>query len=251
MDNTRQLRIITIVGILFFIIIGVFIYIAYSNANKNEYGESLSINNYDQKVKNLSKQYKDAITASLYKTVLLNSSNEVKASSIKDAIIRENSDSQDEVIKNEQYTGDFIVDIASIKQSYKVQYTYSKTVDNEVLSGYPILVSCLDVKDLKYGDFKCKDLYVDKSKQDDVIVGYLPYNTLDYRLTGNTTTGELVINAKLNITPGDLKGSVESRQKIVAMYKKEVTNWIKSKNLDPSKYTIVYNYDDNGNLLSY
>ena len=245
----RKLFLITgsIIGIL--VIIGIIISVISINANKNQYGEAITIKGYDQKVKNLSKEYKDNISAALYDAVKFNSEGEVKASDIKDATIRDGSDKQGEIERASKYTGSFIVDIPSITQSYKIQYSYSSDPNDPILSGYPILVDCVPTEDVIYKDFKCKSILSGNTTKEDPIISNLPKETLGYKLWADTTSGTLVLNANLRIPEIDLSGNENSRRDVVAHYKQTVIDWITSLGLDASKYTINYDYSDTGEKI--
>lgn len=79
---------------------------------------------------------------------------------------------------------------------------------------------------------------------------YLPYENFSFKLSPDATQGdELIIIATLDIPQSDLKGNAASKREVVALYKGEVNDWFKSKGIDPTKYEIQYNYDDNGNII--
>lgn len=214
----------------------------------NQFGKFIRIQNYDQKVKNLPSDMRDAMESSLYNTTDMNVKEKEVLSKIKDAYIRESSDSQSYNQTTSTYYGKLIVDMESIKQSYQIQYSYTKNADGE-LSNEPVVVSCLPKEQLKYGEFNCTDLVSEQSSNDDVILQYLPYENFSFSLIPDATQGDtLVIIADLTIPDVDLNGP--SRLEVVNMYKQEVIDWFKSKNLNPTKFTIQYNYDENGNLIS-
>ena len=54
------------------------------------------------------------------------------------------------------YSGDFIVDIPSVQQSYRITFDYSNNKDT-VVGGYRILVTCLTTSPKIYPDFNCQD----------------------------------------------------------------------------------------------
>lgn len=223
----------------------------YNALHKPTYGTGgVAITNYDKKVKNLPDDRKQSIEAALRNTIKLNLPNDTSMPNIDDATIRDGSEQQTELIKNTRYKGTFIVDIASIKQSYRVNYTYSSDPHDSFAVGYPVNITCLTTSELKYGDFQCKSVTSEESKGVDPIVGLLPHTTLSYNLRADSTSGNLILYARLDIASVDLKGDVASKQRAIAMYKKEVTDWISQQGLDPSKYTIKYNYDDNGNPVA-
>lgn len=250
-SSDNRLRNIIIVSLILLVAVGIVITIFSLFSNKNPYGEGIKIQNYNDKVKNLSKDYENNISTSLYDIVKHNSSSEINNQEIKDAYIREKSDVQNEVTENIRYQGSFIVDIDSLKQSYKVQYSYSTKENDTFVSGYPILLGCVDPGEVIYEYFKCKELIeVEKNIQEEnAIVNFLPYTTLSYEIRADLTSGSLVIYADLRIPAIDLSGDTASKQQTVRLYKKQVTDWIKSQGFNPTDYTIEYNYTDNGDLI--
>lgn len=239
-------RIIIILAIVF-VVVGVVTLIWFlMQKDTNQFGKFIKIQNYSSKVKNLPSSVQDATQSYLYNVVVLNVDKSVQPEKIPDANIRDSSDSQ--VFEKNIYKGKYIVDIASIKQSYQVEYTYNR--DPNVIYGNPIVVSCLPKEKLIYGEFNCKDIVSSQSNKEDPIMRYLPYQSYSFSIRPDTTQGSLILNVNLTIPDMDLKGTTESKTKTIARYKNDVQQWIKSKNLDPANYTLKYNYDDAGNALN-
>ena len=246
----NRVRIVIVISAIVLIILAIVLSIIGFTVNKNPYGESIKIQNYSAKVKNLSNDYENNISAALYDIVQKNSDSKVNGAEVKDALIRDQSEVQNEVLRQQRYQGSFIVDIASLKQSYSVQYAYSTRANDSFVSGYPILLSCLDEKDAIYKDFKCKDLVeTEASTKQDALVNFLPHSMISYSLKADLSSGSLVLYATLNIPQSDLKGDAAANQETVRMYKKLVTDWIRSQGFDPATYTINYNYTDNGEII--
>lgn len=249
-SRKKQIIIVLLFALLIIIIVIASIIGVTKSQNKNQFGGYIKIQNYDQKIKNLSPDMKDAIQTSLYNIVKKNSADTFDPYTVKDAVIRDTSDSQDLDPATHVYNGRFIVDMASIKQSYQTQYAYS-TVNTIDVGGSPVVLSCLDEKDLKYGAFTCKDAFAEQSTSNDAILQYLPYQNFSFKITPDKTAvdGHLVLVVALTIPQSDLIGDTASRTQIVALYKNEVTKWITAKGLDPSKYEYSYNYSDDGTLI--
>lgn len=204
------------------------------------YVDQVKINGYGESVKNLPGRYKDMMSAALYNMVEFNSSSSVDPSSIEDARIREGAVNQSEVTQGKQYTGSYIVDIESIKQSYFVQYGWSDEPDLNVQSGYTVMVRCLSLSELKWGDFKCKNLHDGGSDTVDPIVSKLPHKTLSFELRADTTDDKLKLRAKLLIPEADLRSTPSAVESIVGQYKQMVLGWIRSQGLDPDGYSIEW-----------
>lgn len=219
-------------------------------SNKNPYGDGIKIQNYANNIKNLSKDYEFKMSLLLHKSVVDNLGKDIEGESVKDAYIRDSSNVQNEAKKGQQYSGSFIVDIASLEQSYKLQYAYSTKAGDPFMSGYPILVSCVNPKDVIYKDFKCKDGSSVESAQpqERAIIQSLPHTTLSYQLRADSSGENLVLRADLRIASMDLSGDEASRRNTVSQYKSEVTSWIRGKGFNPESYTIIYNYNDDGSV---
>lgn len=109
------------------------------------------------------------------------------------------------------------------------------------------------MKDLVY-DFVAKDIPFDKLSssqrqailkyqdtpyptRNDPILNFLPHGDLNYELSANVQGTKLIIQARLLLSAADVRINEAAA---VAKYKEQVVGYIKSKNLDPSKYTIEY-----------
>jgi hypothetical protein len=235
-------QIIALLGVGF-ILVCIGIYVLFQSLNKNPNGDSVSIQGYDKKVKNLPVEYKDSFTAMLFKTIKYNSpegKTSATITSINDAVIRAGSEKQNTVTAGSQYSGSFIVDIASIRQSYKVQYEYSTNPNDGFTSGYPLLISCLDASELLYGDFHCKDTFSQNNSVTDPIVGILPYSSLDFKIIAiQSSDGKVSLEITLLLSDSDRRSNIDSA---IATYKNEAAKWIVSQGYDPTKYTINYIY---------
>lgn len=218
------------------------------SASQNQFGGYIKIQNYDAKVKNVSSDVKDAIQSSLYNTVKMNTATDFNPATIKDAFIRDGSDTQAYDSTTQVYSGLFLVDMASIKQTYQVQYSYSvsNTIDT---GGSPIIITCPTPDQLKYGVFTCKDLVSTQANPDDALLQYLPYQNFSFKISPDQTSGKLVLNVALNIVDSDYGTTVAEHAQAVADYKGYVVDWFNSKTIDASKYTILYNYTDAGDYL--
>jgi len=251
--NDSRRKLLTVIAIVFgaMVIIALIIALVIQVTTKNEYGESIKIQNYNQKVKNISQQLRSATEANLYNTAEKNNSGGNDLKKINDARIRDDSNTQDYDKAADIYSGKFIVDIESIKQSYLIQYTYVKDEDSTEGLTTRVMVSCVEQKDIKFGSFKCGDVIQEQSSKNEDIIQYLPYSNFSFNIAADTTAGDdkLILLVELRIPEADLKGDLASKQSVVAMYKNEVAKWLESKNLTPSQYTYEYNYTDNGDII--
>jgi uncharacterized protein YxeA len=237
---------------IFVVCIAVIIALAiiFQGKPQNQFGNLIRIHNYDQKVKNVSSDMRDATESYLYNIVKENKESSFDASTVDDARIRDNSESQDFSKSENVYSGEFIVDMESIRQSYRVQYSYSSDENNIHVGGNPVVISCLDEDQLKYGAFDCKDFVSGQAASYDSILQHLPFQNFSYRITPDSTQGDvLVLKVQLTIPDSDLKGDTASRLAVIDTYKQEVLDWIRSKGANPDDYTITYNYDEAGNVI--
>jgi len=232
-----KIAIIVIAAVLF---VGIIILVAVLNS-QNQYGNSITINNFESTVKNISKERRDSIGAMLYNTVKSNSISEDVIKKISDANIRKDSAVQNYDSNLKVYSGSFIVDIESVKQSYLIQYTYSPSSNTADISGNPTAVVCLDKSQLLYGDFACKDIFSEQTGSQDPIMAYLPKSTLSYQADATVDSNNQLqsIEVKLLLSNADYKTGINSA---VAQYKKEFRDWMLSLGLNPDGYTINYTY---------
>jgi len=241
----KRLLVLSVIGGV--IILGIVLALIYQQVTKNPYGDYIVIQNYNENVKNISRDYEHNISSQLYRTVKDNGDNEnLTGSDVKDAYIRKDSAEQEEVKRNSQYSGSFIVDIESLRQSYLVQYNYSRNPDDGFTSGYPILISCVNKEDVIYEDFECGDSTIEAASTMDPIITILPHSTLSYEAKAVYQDDTLVIYVDLDIPSSDLKGNQQSDAQVVALYKKEFTDYVRSQGFTPENYTISYNYNDAG-----
>lgn len=76
----------------------------------------------------------------------------------------------------------------------------------------------------------------DNTKSDGIL-GYLPYGGLHFKLNANQDGDQLVLEAEILLSKADLGAGQEA---VTETYKKEVTDFIRSKKLNPDDYTINY-----------
>ncbi len=157
----KRLKKLVVIGIIFIFICVASILLYMFQPKENPYGEELSINNLSDytKGKAINADATNRINHELYKQIKRNSSQEIANNSIKDIIVRDESFIQTYDQERKAHLVEMIVDIESLKQSYLVNYEWhDKGVKDDGLGQYGVLVSCLPVDQLIYGDFECQDL---------------------------------------------------------------------------------------------
>lgn len=157
-----------------FVFVLIFIYFLFSFLNQSK--KELSIINYDQFVKNLQPENKQSIFNSLYIRV---ASSGIKPDNVKDAKIRINSEKQDYIKEDFLYYGSFIVDIDSIRHSYRVNYSFSKDKNKQLLYPNGLVIKCLKEEEIIYKEFICED---DSIKQETADI-YLNTSSFDLSYT--------------------------------------------------------------------
>lgn len=119
--------------------------------NIENWSESI-ITNYDTTVKNLPTQRKNYASKMLLYTLNDNGVSTIPT----DVTIRDGSYSQTVNTDTMTYYTTYIVDIPSIKQSYRITDQYS-AIDNYDPTSYATVVTCLNQDELIYGNFNCSD----------------------------------------------------------------------------------------------
>lgn len=235
--NKNKIKLL-IAGGIFLLSISLF---SFFYMNRYNYGNEITINGYNKYVKDLPDERRHMLNAQLYDTLLLNNKEE-KITKIKDANIREGSATTNYDSETMVHSGNFIVDILSLKQSYKLSYEWS-TSKNAGFSGYTALVLCLTNEKTIYPKFDCKDMFTELNKNRDPIESNLPYSNFHYRIRGkHDTDGNFFLNVEIILNSSDVRDG--GRQASIDRYKKEITDWITSIGFDPSKYTVSYTIND-------
>lgn len=147
-----------IVGLIGLAIIIVLIIILKNLLRTNPYGEEIRIDNLSSVYTTMPQEQKDRIFNALYEVVSINMSD---GSIIPEsgAMIREGTATQEYDSKTNINTGNFIVDISSIKQSYQVEFEWSSDNNNKFLGGYTVSVTCLPRSLQIYESWSCKSLF--------------------------------------------------------------------------------------------
>lgn len=211
------------VGILAsLVIIPVFSFLLFGNGNS--FGDEIAISNYNDYVKNLPKERRDAINNALYGLVKLNLiDGEKMIKSI--AVIRKGSTSESYNKSTDVTSGSFIVDLKDIRESYKATYDWSDNPDNPNVSGYVTTLTCLsDKKDMIYEDFGCKD----GSENTGVPLQYqLPHADIagPFKIIYAGEDGSAIEIAITNSTPNGRQKALE---------------WLRSRGFNPTNIIISY-----------
>jgi hypothetical protein len=149
-------------------------------------------------------------------------------SAISDAYIREKSIT---TIKDESSTiVRFLVDIPSLKQSYRAQYTYTEGKRSSTsVSDNETSVECPNLSELIYGDFSCKDNSSIQQNETDPLLKLLPYDNpvKGFRIS-KTNDGSIEIFSYSCLD----KNATKAQQTANA--------WLKNKGIKLENYTVIY-----------
>lgn len=234
--NNKTISILTLVAII--TLVGTVIYTTIQN-QKNQYGDGVTIQNIKKFTKQQPSDKKtlDFIEHALFNTVKKNvPASDITASSIQDAAIRDGSFSYDYKKEHTLHTVTFIVDIPSLRQSYNVSYQWVDDKRHEsARAEYGTIVSCIrdDAKKI-YKEFQCVDMFT-APKAADPIIQYLPHTTTNVTVTYNLVRKSL--EATIKLSAADERTGANAA---IEQYKKEIRDWIASKNLNPDKYANTY-----------
>lgn len=190
----------------------------------NPYGENIHIKNFSEHFPDIPRSNRQELFANLYKMVAENSPDKEEIK-VKDAKIRDGSVVTRNYESDNLNYGEFIVDIQSLEQSYRGQFTWSPDAEKNatITNEYNNLITCLAEFDLKYDEFGCRNpainnpFYILAGKYP--ILRTLPINvtkhdkngnrveySVTYRPNSDNTDITLVINDK---TGGNLESALE------------------------------------------
>jgi len=129
-----------------------------SNIGNSTYGTTLVISNWSEYVENLPDDERDQAETTLYDTVIKNLPTGRSLLSTDSPEIRADSYDQTYDPVTQIYYTNFLIDIPSLKQTYRFLSQYSDLPREESgLFDYTIQVSCPNKSDLIWDEFKCID----------------------------------------------------------------------------------------------
>jgi len=236
-DQAKRVFIIALTAFIGLLIIAAAIYLYVTS--KNQYGDAIKIQNLGSYTagKPVNKERVDFVQHDLFNTVNKNLDKPVKGSSVKDALVRDGTFSQTYNDKVDVYTVKFIVDIASLKQSYDVSYQWVESGDSyQKLDEYGTGVRCLPKDKLKFGDFNCKDMFT-QLQPTEPLLQHLPYTTPNIDVVLDPRA-EKTLSVTIQTSAADERTDPDAA---IALYKSQVNSWLRSVGgVDPSDYTIRY-----------
>ena len=233
-------NIIIIIVIIMALIAGILI-VFLINQNDNSGGAKKTRTSITGLPTDIPKDISSLIEAGLYDTIALNLPDD-ETPPKSGAIIREGSLQESFDESENLHYGDFITDIDSIKQSFSIYYEWTNDKNNAYMSGYPVIITCVERTERIYNTTSCIDAY---HQADPVIDSfaekYLPRVTktatgIDYNIIKDYSDTKPVIAVVSYTCKGD-KNAEE--------VKNDSETWIKSTDTKINSSDIIQkNYCD-------
>ncbi len=241
-NQKRDIKKIAFLGAALLLLI--FLIIFLPTLRPNPFGNEINIANLDTYTKDQpsNQDRLNYIKNALYQTISLNLDSSLPNNSIKDVLIRENTFSQTYNADLEQHAVSFIVDIASLQQSYAISYQWAKNPDN--IQEYSTIIKCLSGDQVIYPTFQCQDQFSQEIGTTDPIARLLPHIAHDYRIDPADLSAEkpkirITLLIHLYETP-----YTEASQKAESL-KPQALNWLRNQGITPESYEIQFTTEIN------
>jgi hypothetical protein len=174
----------------------------------------------------------------LFNAINLNVDRQLENGEIKDVVVRADTFAQTYNEATRVHRVNFIVDSESLQQSYEVNYEWGSggSVENLISSG--MVVYCLPVEKLIYGDFDCSDAMNEEGQVVDPILRYLPYSTLNFEITASGFSDvKTTLNVRITTSAVDERTDSEAA---IEKYKNQVMEWVRSVGFATDDYRFDY-----------
>lgn len=150
------------------IVIGIFLYFSLQRIfHKNPYGPQTKIDNFNQYYSD-APDYIEEMTYNLLYAAILKTNLKEESIPHSGAMIRENSNTLNFIQEGKYYRGDFVVDVPSIQQSYRIKISWAIGNNNDsIASNYPSYISCLKSEEMIYPDFGCQNALEEEENQEE------------------------------------------------------------------------------------
>ncbi|MBP5511984.1 hypothetical protein J6X90_01180 [Candidatus Saccharibacteria bacterium] len=231
-------------------IIGAAIIIFFAILNQL-HDRKISVTNIDSYVKDMPESKKQEIYQTIYQAAETNSDLGETTLSTATATIREKTFSESYDSYNYIHSGEFIVDIESIKQTYHIYYDWSPNKDSEQLiaSSYGVTANCPSKTEAIYDFYKCKNPYTDENyRAYDYLTMLLPYSS---NLSDGTPFSASPVDYYYGSNEPFVRISVDAcgDNKKVDNGVKAFKDYLKNYDLNPDDYNIIsQNNCDGGDL---
>lgn len=232
--NKKKIVILAIIATII-IIVPLFIF----SLKPKKYGVGIEIKGYDKYLTEIPRDTRDSLNSTLYNIVKMNLESNAKID-VKDAVIRGDKSITNKYDNKTKVTsGTFIVDMASIKQSYLMHFEWSSEKGADY-SGYPVVAECLPIEKLVYGDFNCKDMFTVLKENRDPILDDLPYRGADnYSVTASYDENKkIMLDVAIRLDPS-VVGEAE-KAAYIQKAKDEFAYWLSWVGHDIKDYKVNY-----------
>ena len=203
-------------------------------------GPEVTINNLDDIVENIPDYEVNTILSLLADTLRINTDRQL--SEITDIEIREGSYRQH--YEDSLFQTEFIVDIESIRQSYRITNVYSHLGEEKTGLDYTTVVRCLSGEDVIFEDFICQDRITAESglSRNDPIINLVPHQDhgLSITLGGEDEEGRVILDIHITIFAYELDNN-SNPSPALERRKTGIREWLTSNGLDPDNYILNYN----------
>lgn len=168
-------KLILIIGgfIIGVVVISLLIMLLQQIFYRNPYGPEIKIDNFSEFYSSTPKEQQEVIFYQLYNSVSQNVTDTANIPT-SGALVRADTVISDYNAETDVNYGSFIVDIAALEQSYRIQFEWSKDLTNPNLSGYATLITCPDAEYVIYPNFQCTDSLIQAQQQADALNAEYP-----------------------------------------------------------------------------
>ena len=216
--------------LIFIIITAIILSTIFSNPYLGKQTNIANLSEYTRGLKS-DKETVERIKYNLYEAITRNTPN-IDATKLSDVLIRDKTFSQDYNEETKVFSVKYIVDIDSIKQTYRIAYEWSED-KNAQLNEWGTYVKCPTKEQLKYADFNCNDMFTEMYGTNDPIIEVLPHYGTLYDIIPNTSNGILEnIEIKIFACTSNITDIAEDNAR----------NWLKDHDISSDQYEITVTY---------
>lgn len=241
----RQLKTI-LIGIGVTMLVGLVILLVFffseppADNPENPLGDTIFVEDLSRALPELDRSQINFINTSIFAVAQLNYPTVISGTR---AVVREGTSIYEFRQATRIHTINFIVDIESIGQSYNVYFDWSTEADNQFVSPYGVVVTCLPPEQLIFGEFECTDFMYKETGGQDPAMLYLPYSQDNWRvfasLNDNGTLRSIVVFVRL-----DNFDYNQGVQESLFAHENAALDYLRQR-IDITKYKIEFQNSDN------
>ncbi len=220
--------------VLFVIVIAIFLFWLLTSGVKTV--AQTEIDNLDDYASEMCKTSRQGLFVNLYNAIKLNLPEDQQPPR-QGALIREGTYEQEYYEETQIYASDFVVDLAELEQTYRVNLFWVTDEENPNLVNYTATVSCPRKSDIIYPNFDCKQSEETTATVDSPL-NYLPYQEMNedktestFRITNPDSDPEWILVSMQTCGDSELE----------KVYKERAMKWLKeSTTIDLDKYKLRF-----------